>query len=222
MKRLFIALIFVCNIFFLSACGSNNSNNDADETYAPDEAAQPSAYIRYSTPPDGFPYAMGWMHAIDIEGNGGSSKVEVDWMRLYATINGSDVLLLDETFDTETSSMSNYGLYLRNPWYGEDDYNEKMPFTVENSTLVIYPNQNPNRVYHWWVDRVNVSSTDITKVWFEARVRVAGGAGVQAAIDYWIDDHSGWAKNNKNNIEACASDWFGNSTSEWQIISAEK
>lgn len=229
-KKLLAFFLLIAGFYILSCGGGGSSDNEnisptptptsTPDTapYAPEESVHPNSYLRHPTPPEGFPVVVGWMQAIDITGQGEESLVEIDWMRLYCQVDGADVLLKEDTFDAETVAMSSYGLYLRDPWFGQDDYHESMPFLVEDSLLVMEPHLNPDRVYHWW----NTSRAEIpvgaTKVWFEARVRITGGAGVQAGMDYWISTDADWCGWDVCNSEAGASDWFGNSTSEWQII----
>jgi len=195
--------------------------NLMDFTYYPVEAVHKQAYFNYLTPPVGFTAAVGWMQAIDIDGKGNPCKVEVDWMRLHAVVNGADNLILEDTFNSRTGDMAYYGLYSRNPWFDSDN-EHPMPFDVANSTLIMEPNLHPDRVYHWWNTARTIVPQGATRIWFEARVRITGGAGVQAGIDYWKDLAAQWAGLDINNTEAGASDWFGNVTTDWQVISVGK
>lgn len=190
-------------------------------TFAPAEALYKSSYFRYPTPPAGYPAVVGLMHAIDINGTGTPSKVEVDWMRLYGTVNGQTTLLYEDTFDTHTSLMDWYGLYSRNPWYAGDKL-ASMPFVIQNSSLIIEPSLIPNRIYHWWNTSRVLIPAGTTRVWLEAKVRITGGAGVQAGLDYWVSTSASWNGTDVNNTEAGASNWYGNSTTDWQIITIGK
>ncbi len=200
-------------------------NQDTDSiplpttSYAPAESIHKSSYVRYRTPPDGFTAVVGWMQAIDIQGQGVSSLVEIDWMRICSTVNGEDTVILEDTFDTGTPAMDWYGLYDRSPWFAGDRLAE-MPFSVQNSALVIEPGLNPDRVYHWWNTSRSTIPGGASRIWLEARVRITGGAGVQAGIDYWKDLTAEYAGPGVNNTEAGASDWYRNSTTEWQTITA--
>lgn len=139
-------------------------------------------------------------------------------MRVHATVSGVDVIILEDTFDVKTSAMDYFGLYSRNPWFAGDRI-APMPFTIQSGALTLDPGSNPNRVFHWWNPSRSLIPVGTSRVWFEARVRIAGGAGVQAGIDYWIEPNASYAGPNVNNTEAGASDWYGNSTVDWQIIS---
>ncbi len=223
-KEGIIFILVLLIVIFFQGCGggSDGSQLGADAPYAPEESPRKTAYFRYPTPPEGFSAVLGWMQAINIYGTGEPSEVEVDWMRLHAVLNdGSDIVLLEDDFDNELPSYWYFGLYLRDPWFGDDDYHEPMPFLVEDSSLIISPNTDPDRVFHWWTDRVDVPE-DVERIWLEARVRISGLCGVQAGIDYWRNLDAEWAGDNGNNIEAGASDWYGNSTTDWQVISVGK
>jgi len=213
-------------ILFISLlnCYKKIDVNDASSDkapYAPKESVHQNGYYDKPTPPSGFTAGVGWMQAIDINGKGTLSKVEVDWMRLHAIIGNKDTILFEDTFDYETEAMHWYGLYSRNPWFAGDRL-DFMPFTVENGFLILEPNTIPNRVFHWWNTSRSIIPSIATRVWFESKVRITGGAGVQAGFDYWKDLTAPPAGYNVNNIEAGVSDWFGNSTTDWQIITVGK
>jgi len=157
------------------------------------------------------------MQAIDILGMSNPNKVEVDWLQAHATVNGVDTILLDDTFDSHTPPMDFYGLYSRNPWFAGDRL-AAMPFNIENGTLIMETGLFPNHVFHWWNTSRSLIPAGTSRVWCEARVRITGGAGVQIGIDYWKDLNASYAGYGVNNTEAGASDWYGNSTADWQII----
>jgi hypothetical protein len=211
----FVVLVL---LLILNGCGGGSPETSSTAQFAPTESPHKSAYFRYSTAPSGFSAVVGWMQAIDIKGAGVPNKVEVDWMKLHAVANGVDTVIYEENFDAHTAEMDSYGLYNRNPWF-EGDKLAGMPFSVQDSMLVLEPSTVPNRVFHWWDTTRSLVPSNYDRIWFEARVRISGGAGVQTGIDYWKDLTAPYAGLDVNNTEAGVSDWFGNSTSDWQIIS---
>lgn len=160
---------------------------------------------------------MGWLQAIDINGSGEKSKVEVDWMRVYASSDTDSILFVDE-FDLHLSGMDDYGLYLREPWF-EGDKQDSMPYALQNGSLIVEPSLYPENVFHWWNTSRSIVPQNTERIWYQARIRITGGAGVQAGIDYWKDLSSGYNGLDVNNTEAGVSDWYGSSTDGWQIIS---
>ncbi|MHB8581482.1 MAG: hypothetical protein ACYDA4_16690 [Ignavibacteriaceae bacterium] len=215
MKNLIIFLLFLIFLGFKTEIISPQK-----ALYAPIESVHQYGYYSLPTPPPGFTVGVGWMQAIDIDGKGTPSKVEVDWMRLHAIVGNKDTILTEESFDEETPLMHWYGLYNRNPWFAGDRL-DFMPFTVENGVLTLEPGTIPNRVFHWWNTFKPIIPSGTTRVWFESKIRITGGAGVQAGIDY-LTSADAIGVVNKTEKEAGASDWFGNNTTDWQIITVGK
>jgi hypothetical protein len=219
-----VICIIICSIFLNFAISHEmigNAQSICNLQFAPVESPHKTGYYRYALPPSGFTAVVGFMHAIDIDGTGAASKVEVDWIQLYATINSVDVLILEDKYDSYTSAMDWYGLYQRNPWY-DGDRLAAMPWALENGSLVLEPSLYPQLIFHWWNTARSSIPAGASRVWFQARVRITGGAGVQTGIDYWKDLTATYAGPDANNREAGASDWFGNSTADWQIITVGK
>jgi hypothetical protein len=218
--KIYLGLLVLSVSVMLQGCGGGSSGDSlsAGASYAPAESVHKTAYYRYPTPPSGFTAIVGWMQAIDILGTGSPSTVEVDWMRVHVTVNGMDTILFEDTFDSSTPDMDWYGLYSRNPWFAGDRL-AVMPFSLQNSTLFMEPSLHPNRIFHWWSTSRSLIPANASRVWFEARVRITGGAGVQAGIDYW-KDLTASDDIDESNTEGGASDWYGNSTNDWQIVSA--
>ena len=211
----------LCLLLFSSLLlGCINNTNPDDATYAPKESPHQHSYYSLPTPPQGFTVGASWMQAIDIDGKGTPSKVEVDWMRLHAIIGIKDSILTEESFDEEAPLMHWYGLYSRIPFVIGDRL-DVMPFTVENGIMILEPSTSPKLVFHWWNTSKPIIPIGTTRVWFESKIRIIGCAGVQAGIDY-LTSSDVKGVTNKTEIEAGVSDWFGNSTTDWQIITVGK
>lgn len=216
--------IIILMLTFLYGCKKIDIIDDPMKnkaTYAPIESVHQYGYYNLPVPPSGFTAAIGWMQAIDIDGKGTPSKVEVDWMRLHAIINKTDTVLYTDEFNYQTDAMSYYGLYSRYPWFAGDRL-ASMPFIVENGMLIMHPDFYSNNVYHWWNTSRVLLPINMSRIWFESKVRITGNAGVQIGIDYWKNLDAPPAGYNVNNTEVGTSDWFGNSTADWQIISVGK
>jgi len=215
-----ISFLFTLITLFTQGCGSGSSGNQDiyAGNFAPPESPYPIGYYLHETPPEGFRAVVGWMQAIDIDGDGEPCQVEVDWMRVYGVINGENIILLEDDFNAYLPTMDFYGLYRRDPWFAGDQLGD-MPFVIQDSMLVLTPDVHPDKVFHWWNTKRSLVPEDADRVWFEAMVRISGGTGVQAGMDYWKDLSAPYAGVNINNVEAGASDWYGNSTDDWQIIS---
>ncbi len=78
MQNFIILLLFS----IILGCETENVNGTGKAKFAPLESVHQFAYYSLPTPPSGFTAVVGWMQAIDIDGKGSPSKVEVDWMTL--------------------------------------------------------------------------------------------------------------------------------------------
>jgi len=175
--------------------------------------------------PAGFKNLVGMMVAIHDTKKGSSSTVEVDYLRLYAVVNGKEVLLYSD--DYESGKFTDGGLYIRYPWfnYGEPyngvkDYHENMNAKIKNGSLVFNPSDNTQRVWHWWNGDWSDCPSNVDHYYVEAKVKITGPAYVHAAIDYWRDrnvDPESQGTDITMHYEAGNSDWY-TSSDGWQII----
>lgn len=227
----------------LSGCGAGDGGGNDDYSSAdppqstiadpvvdpiPSEPVIRSAYYSLPLPPDGFSSSIGWMQVIhDYREEANStpiSRVEIDWMRLWARVDGEDVLLTSDEYQVEDPEWMWFGLYLRDPWF-EGDIQEAMAVEHDplNGSLVITPSDWPMFVGHWWNTAYPrpIVPIDAERVWLECRVRIQGSALVQAGIDHWRTPTAIYEGPNVNNSEAGASDWFF-ADDNWQIISVGK
>jgi hypothetical protein len=215
-----ILYLIICIFIFQGCKVATVTQPSLDTPYTPSDSPHPAAYYDKPIPSLGFTAALGWMQAVDIDGKGTPSKVEVDWMRLHVIVHSIDTVLYEDSFEYLTTPMNYYGLWNRTPWV-QDPKVGTMPFIISNGTLLIEPNTNPNLVFHWWSTHRSLLPQGTTRVWFESRVRIIGGAGVENGIDYYKDTIIA-PLYNINNVEAGRSNWFGNSTTDWQIITIGK
>lgn len=210
-------LLVLGTIALLAACGG--PEDDTASHTAPPDSPHPHAYYLYPTPPPGFQAVIGWAQAVHDTRKSGPSTVEVDWLRLWAVVDGRNVLLAEDDYAAFDPESRWFGLYLRKPWFG-GDVHLQMPVAYEGGFLVFRPSTHPDRVWHWWpteYPRPTVPA-GAQRVWFEARVRITGPALVQLGIDFWRTPTAQWAGHNINNMQAGVSDWFGEDR-EWQVIS---
>jgi hypothetical protein len=144
-------------------------------------------------------------------------------MRFYCTVNGQDVLIAGDSESNETGTAGG-GLYLREPWFGNNDYHEPLTAGIDlkAETFTLALSTAPDRVWHWWGSRV-VIPQGATKCWSAARVHPVGNGLVQIGADWWKDQTTGWCGLDQCNYEAFASDWFGATpNSDWIEITAGK
>ncbi len=205
-----------------SNCVTVPTSRDSD-SIAPPESPTPRAHVRASLPPPGWTSALAWAQALHDNRKQGPSSIEVDWLRLYCTVNGRDVLVVGETLSNATGTAGG-GLYLREPWFGDNDSPEPLPSAIRLSgeTFTLPLSTVPDRVWHWWGYRT-VIPRGATKCWSAARVRPVGNALVQIGADWWKDPTIKWCGLDSCNYEAFNSDWFGAlPNNDWIKITAGK
>ncbi len=224
-KKIIILAIFllVAGLFIITANIRTGNQVELGDGLVPGDVAFEKGYVKNLTPPGGFESGLAWMQTIHDTRKQGESKVEVDWLRYYSKVDGKDILLLEDNYDSEVCG----GLWKRVPWFGNvlglfqtggsDEFSGKL----ENGILVIYPAQHSDRVWHWWNCKRAVIPDNTEKVWMEAKVRITGPALIQTGMDFWKNPEAGYMGTNVNNVEAGVSDWYF-SDPEWQIISLGK
>lgn len=212
-----VLLLFILMII---GCTNKPETNDGP---VPTEVAFKEGYIKHLVPPNNFKASLAWMQTIHDTRKEGNSKVEVDWLKLYARVDGEDKLILMDEYNEKACG----GLWKRNPWFGsvlglfQTGGLDEFPVEIKEGILIIEPHERPKKVWHWWTcERAEIPS-NIERVWMEARVRITGPALVQTGIDFWRDLKVGYAGKNVNNVEAAVSDWYFEDE-EWQIITLAK
>jgi hypothetical protein len=145
-----------------------------------------------------------WIDAVTDRRSSLPGRVEIDWVRLYCEVDGKEVLVAGD-------DIVGGGFFLRNPWFGEDDYQEPLglpDITDEEGRLAFDPRDRADRVWHLWNGRTPIPS-DATRCWGEVRVLLSGSSIFSAGIDYWINQTAEWCCWNQCNTEASASDFYG-------------
>ncbi len=201
--------------------GTNGSNEDTTEdnqVSPPPDAAWPYEHIHNITPPAGFEAVMPWAQAVhDVRQGNGQSMVEVNYLRLWAVVNGSNQLVCEDTYDTFDQASMWFGLYSRNPWFGTDDHLQ-MPVTyTSEGWLRFFPNTYPDKVWHWWdtqYPRAYVPA-GTQRLWVEMNVKITGPALVQIGADFYRTPTA--EANQQNVVEMGVSNWYGESAN-WQTI----
>lgn len=195
-----------------------SSLSDPEDSNVPDYVAHPAGYISMLLPPEGFTAAIAWFCGIHLDDPENNSYIDMDYMRLYARINGEDLVLCSDDYGTEGSIFG--GLYLKHPWFGNDDQHESdIPYTAypDSSFVRLHTSLRNDRVFHLWNYSRSLVPQNAEKCWVEVRCRISGPAGVQIGMDFWRDLYAPWNGWNVNNVEAGASDWFFEDQN-WQII----
>ena len=161
---------------------------------------------------------QGWNAAIPTGGaltSSGSGKVEISAFKLICNIPGKG----RQTVVSDVQSIG-AGLYLRNPWFGNNDYNEaaKMSYTSDGTVIMDVP---PNRVLHWWTNYRAEVPAGTNNCSAEAVVRGTGNVIAGVGGNWWKTSTAQWAGFNVNNKEIVNGDWYYLSGGEWEVIRAD-
>ncbi len=184
----------------------------------PDEVGWKAGYVNPVPPPRDFHSALLWGIAIADTRvpDHASAQVEIAWTQLSCRVDGKDVVLKDDHGHVRG------GLYLRQPWFGSNDYHEPLPVAYDqlDHAVVLRVGQRTDRVWHFWSasPRAALPPGKLEGCTVRARVRISSGALLQMGMDYWLSPTASWAGSGVNNHEAGASNWYFPSA-QWQEVS---
>ncbi|MEW6584837.1 MAG: hypothetical protein AB1442_04395 [Nitrospirota bacterium] len=211
-------------VWFKDAAG-NISASVSDSIHlaiaaAPPESPEPVAFFNMGLPPVGWTSGQAWINAVDDAAKPGDSSVEIDWVRFYCIVGGFETIVSGEYTGNETGIIPDGGgLYLRNPWFGGDDYHEPLSYLSTGETVTYPLSSGSDRVWHPIGKRETVP-VGATRCYASARVKPDGEALVQVGLDFWVNETVGYCGPELCNKEASGSNWYGESV-DWIIISSD-
>lgn len=190
---------------------SNPGEHPKIDERIPVEAAHHYGFFNTSVPSSEDISVAGWVVALSDNNIIDTSKIEVDYVRVFG-FYGSDSTLLSNNEYNSYSPTNDGGLYYRYPFFPEGyDQHDAMPGTVSNGILSFYPSDNIRKVWHWWTPRY-ITSNDFNfdSYKMECRIRITGHAVAQVGIDF----------RNASEVvhELGVSDWYFENRGEWQTI----
>ena len=190
----------------------------SNDPRVPDGVGWRAGYVNPVPPPRGFNSVLLWGIAIADTRLPGhqSAEVEIARTRLSCRVDGKAVVLNDD------SGSVRGGLYLRQPWFGGNDYSEPMPLAYDppNRAVVLRVGERTDRVWHFWSasSRARLPAGKLEGCTVKARVKISPGALLQMGMDYWRAPTALWGGSGVNNHEAGASNWYF-SAPHWQEAS---
>lgn len=130
-----------------------------------------------------FTAATAWLDIVDDQRVQDNSTVEIDYLRVYATVNGRDTLI---SYDEYGDGVIAGGLYSRAPWFGSQVDQLKPHAIVGNGTATLPLEQCSTCVWHVWVEDYPrpVLPSGTSRVWVATRFRITGKAVLQLGFDY--------------------------------------
>lgn len=154
---------------------------------------------------------VGWAVVLHDNNYNLQSKVEIDYLRLYARIGNIDTLISSDEYDTPSATFNHGGLYWRYPFFPGDDSHDPMPGTIFNGSLIFYPSSIPDTVWHFWNEKRAAINSNYTSYYVEIKYRITGNACIQIGMDF---------RNVTNTVyEVGLSDWkFESYNNEWEIL----
>ena len=174
-------------------------------------------HVVLSLPPPGWRSAVAWIHTIfDNRYPAAPSSVEVDWMRIYAVVNGAPVQLIAET-GAHPSAVAWADAHARSPWFGPPHTSAGLD--LGGDVVTARPDLDVTRLIILGTDRVPTGAIPVaaTRMRVEARVRVTGHALAQLGIDFWLDATA--PGDAGSNTLGGVTNWFGESG--WQTVVLE-
>ncbi len=174
----------------------------------------PTDVVEIATPPPNFHWAIPWCEAVcDTRRRDVVGTVSIKYLRLYAQFNGSDYLIIDQSF----ADVMCGGLYIRSPWFGygtsQAGTYEPMPYTIQSGYGTVEPSDQQDKVYHWYSCGRSFLPAAPGKVWVEAQLKITGSACFQLGWDYWDADENGNAQ------EGGSTRWYYDSDCpDWTVI----
>ena len=201
------------------ATGTAQAGAPAIDPRVPAEVRWKAGYVSRIPPPREFSSVLLWGIAIADTRVAGyrSAIVEIAWTRLSCGVKGKNFVLNDDQGSVRG------GLYLRQPWFGSNDYHEPMPFGgtgASQKSVVLRVGVRADRVWHFWSasPRAKLPAGEIEGCTVTARVKISSGALLQMGMDYWRSPTAPWGGSGVNNHEAGASNWYFPSET-WQEVS---
>lgn len=226
MKQHFIFLVLILTIFTISCENFGNVEEVSQQSNIPNGAITKNQEIPKPNPPNGWLAVICWLQAATLQPDqyNDTAKIEIDYMNLieYNNSTGLSTTIENVNYDTVATPRMLYasegGLWMRKPsWYCCNDSHTVMYNSlISNGFLSINLAQYPNNIAHWWTSRHLLKSN--CKYYLEVRVRVIGKCAIQMGSDWWISMTASWCGTNICNTEAWASDWFGDTGGDFNVI----
>jgi len=158
-------------------------------------------------------YALGWFWALgnNYDKNTPDGKILVDWMNIYATVNGKDSLLYSNQYTTWETQQG--GLFHRYPWFATNN-NTALNATIENNDYLSFsPSQVKDSIWFLWSGIRPLIPDNFNNVTVKIRIKIGANICVQAGINQYDDPFNGEPKG------VVTSGWYFNKENdEWDTI----
>lgn len=157
----------------------------------------------------------GWNAATPVGGaittDSGNGTIEISSFQLICEVPGKG----RQTVDSGVNRIG-AGTYLKDPWFGNNDYHEDVATTYTSDGTVKY-HVPSNRVLHWWTKRATVPA-GAKNCSAEASARGSGNVIAYVGGNWWKSPTAMWGGFNVNNREIGGSSWYRISNGEWRTV----
>ncbi|WP_187293869.1 IPT/TIG domain-containing protein [Gloeobacter kilaueensis] len=198
---------------------STSQNFTLPDAGVPADVPSGSAYVDSPTSaPSGWTSATYWGQSI-VDTNQPSSpgSVEIDYMELWCVVSGKNTLM-----QHDEGTMAG-GLYVRDPWYGNNDAHDPMPwsYNAANNSTTFTPTTAADKVWHFYgtaYPRPSFAANTVSSCSVKGRLKITGPVLVQIGADYWINSTASYGGLDVNNHQMGVSNWYFASP-DWQDVS---
>lgn len=150
----------------------------------PSEMPHHHAYRNLDYPSNEDISITGWVIAVTDNNSMNTCQIIIDYTQLFGKINGTWTLLAENNY-TFYNPSDDGGLFLRYPFFANNNEVDPMPGTTNGDNLTITPSDEIKKVWHWWTPRFysdNWSQYEAYKI--ECKLQVTGQGIIQSGIDF--------------------------------------
>ena len=185
----------------------------ASDMSLPGEVKTKAAELAFCRTPDGYGAATAWLHAIQDTTWQGGGAVRVDRLRLLGRLRGSKTatIIAEQQYNDSTEVCG--GLYRRYRWYANDEHTPFRDAQVDRGSAVLPVSDARDKIWHLYLCKLAPITAEYDRIWMEVSVAIAGGALLQAGLDYWPSTDASAVVfedgcDGKRICQGATSDWY--------------
>ena len=179
----------------------------------PGEVKTKAAELAFCRAPEGYRAVTAWIHAIQDTLSTEGGAVRLDAIRLLGNPKGSSTTAVIAEQQYNDSAEVCGGLYRRFQWYANDEHTALPAVQVDRGSVVLPVSDARDKIWHLYLCQLAPIDAEYDRIWMEANVAIAGGALVQAGLDYWpsTDANAALFEDGCDGQRICqgaTSDWY--------------
>lgn len=148
----------------------------------------------------------------------------IDYLKVIEVDRSGEEKIVYQDDYEQARDLEDSGLFIRGEqWFANDERDITRNAVFGDGSYLIDACQEPNKVVHWWTDRIERNPE--SKYFVEARFKIKAPASLQLGIDYWLDGvapYNGYDKfcTASNNCQYMVSRWFGDTDNKFITVRA--